>query len=328
MAEPLYLVKEFSGRGCGLAAARKIRRGERILAEPAIIKLSQRDSSKQRLHKSIKEQLSKLNTDKQKAFYSLCNCRTNDFSKEIGIARTNALPLGASSSEVGIFILASRINHSCINNAQNTWNEKIQMMAIYATRDIDQGEEITIFYLHQHAGREERQRQLQDNFKFVCRCSLCSIPNPLLLKSDDRRYEMQRLDDEIGQPSRIMSDPLGALRKVSRMLDLLKQEGITDASVPRAYYDAFQIAALHRDLARSRVFAEKACSLRTELEGQDSPEVARLRKLAQDPSTHRSFGATWKWSTSLDGIPIGHDQKIFQDWLWRRDSGFLHILLT
>ena len=55
-----------------------------------------------------------------------------------------------------------------------------------------------------------------------------------------------------------MGDFETGLNAVRVMLDLLDQEGITDASVPRANYDASQIAIAHGDKARAKVFAERA----------------------------------------------------------------------
>jgi hypothetical protein len=42
------------------------------------------------------------------------------------------------------------------------------------------------------------------------------------------------------------------------MFRLFREEDICDASIPRAYYDAFQIAIGHGDKARTKIFAERA----------------------------------------------------------------------
>jgi len=64
----------------------------------------------------------------------------------------------------------------------------------------------------------------------------------------------------IGNGIVIFSAPLQALHNVRKLLALLDNEGITDASVPRAYYDAFQVAVARGDLARASMFAERAAS--------------------------------------------------------------------
>ncbi|KAL6858133.1 hypothetical protein ACO1O0_005586 [Amphichorda felina] len=68
-----------------------------------------------------------------------------------------------------------------------------------------------------------------------------------------------------------MSSPLQALHNVRKLLRLYREESVEDASVPCAYYDAFQIAKFNGDMARAKVFAERAAATRLILEGDDSP---------------------------------------------------------
>lgn len=212
---------------------------------------------------------------------------------------------------------ASRINHSCKQNAQNTWNESIQQLTIHAIQDIEKGSEITIMYLPERADFEARHRALQDRFRFDCACDLCSLPIADRKVSDGRLNEIQELDDSIGNGLAIVSAPLRALQSVRRLLHLLMCEGINDASVPRAYYDAFQIAITHGDQARAKIFAERALSARVIIEGHDSPVVKKLQKLSDDPSQHRSHGLTGKWASTTDDIPTDLEDVDFETWLWR-----------
>jgi len=55
----------------------------------------------------------------------------------------NVLPLGSGAPEGGLFLQASRINHPCRHNAQNTWSANIKRLTIHALRDIE-GQEIAI----------------------------------------------------------------------------------------------------------------------------------------------------------------------------------------
>jgi hypothetical protein len=88
--------------------------------------------------------------------------------------------------------------------------------------------------------------------------------------------------------------------------------------LPRAFFDAAQIAIANGDLARARIFAERAVLGWIVLDGDDSSKVLQYRALSQDPPKHELYGTTVKWKTAVDDIPVGLDSKEFDDWLWRR----------
>lgn len=76
--------------------------------------------------------------------------------------------------------------------------------------------------------------------------------------SDRRLIEIQALDHSIDDGSAVFHAPLKMLQRVQRLLHLLACEEIDDATVPRAYCDAFQIAITHGDQARAKIVAERA----------------------------------------------------------------------
>jgi hypothetical protein len=88
-----------------------------------------------------------LTRDQQQAFLALQNAKGHRYSPLLGIAKTNMLPLGASDGSGGLFLEASRINHSCQPNAQHTWNASLGRLTVHALRDIEAGREITISYM-------------------------------------------------------------------------------------------------------------------------------------------------------------------------------------
>lgn len=84
----------------------------------------------------------------------------------------------------GLFLLHSRFNHSCIPNSKiPTPNGEI--VSIFATRDIDSGEEISFCYDTAFEGRirYERHRAL----RFACNCKACLLGTPFQQLSDMRR---------------------------------------------------------------------------------------------------------------------------------------------
>ena len=232
--------------------------------------------------------------------------------------RTNVLPLGSDAREGGLFLTGSRINHSCRNNAQNTWNEKIGCITIHAVQGIEEGQEVLITYLGQAAPYAERQQTLRDKFFFDCKCELCSLPPIQREESDGRQQMIQDIDDSIGS-SAIIRDIETGLNAVRVLLELLDQEGITDASIPRAYYDAFQIAIAHGDKARAKIFAERAYAARVIAEGDDSPDTMKLKRLAERPTEHLSYGIFGNHSRSVAST-TRKDGEGLENWLWMQSS--------
>lgn len=107
---------------------------------------------------------------------------------------------------------------------------------------------------------------------------------------------------------------------MQKQLKLCEEEGLADASIPRAYYDAFQIAIFNGDRARARVFAERASAARVVLEGDDSPTVHRIRDLALDPTRHASYDSAGRWPTSTNDVPSNLSAEEFETWLRREQK--------
>lgn len=317
-------LREVSGKGNGLVATRKIPMGTRILSEEPIIRVPEAAPDTQALRASINQQVDALTPENRQAFLSMLNIHDDDAaSRYLGIIRTNSLPFGDREREAGIFINACRINHDCDNNAEKSWNGNINRHTVHAKRDIENGEEITVYYLGVLNSRETRQEALRRKFKIACSCRLCSLPPDQRQESDRRLDEILKLDGLIGRDGimGILSTPLLILRYVDQQIRLYNEQGPHDTGLPRAFIDAAQIAITHGDLARARIFVERAVLGWTVLEGDDSSQVLQYRALIQDPSKHELYGiyeSAMKWKTAVDDIPVGLDSEKFDDWLWRR----------
>jgi hypothetical protein len=217
-------------------------------------------------------------------------------SRYFGIIQTNALPFGDDVREVGIFLDACRINHACDNNAQKGWNENIKRHTVHALRDIEKGEEITIYYLAILNNREARQEALRRKFAFTCSCRLCSLPPDQSQESDRRLDKILKLDGLIGRDGLIgiVSAPLQILRHVDQQTHLYNEQGPDDNGLPRAFLDAAQIAIANGDLARARIFVERAVLGWIVLEGDDSSQGLQYKALIQDPSKHELYGMSMR----------------------------------
>ncbi|KAF1998207.1 hypothetical protein P154DRAFT_439700 [Amniculicola lignicola CBS 123094] len=170
------------------------------------------------------------------------------------------------------------------------------------------------------SSRAIRQKKLQDKFGFVCSCRLCSLSAEESQKNDKRLERIQELDDLVGREGMRMNFSLRTLRYVDERVRLYNEQGPGNSGLTRAYLDAAQIAIANGDLARGRVFAERAVEGWRVAQGSDSKEVIEYSSLVRNPAKLPLYGMSMKWKTSLEEIPQGLDVTDFEDWLWRREK--------
>uniref|UniRef100_T1PLE1 Protein-lysine N-trimethyltransferase SMYD5 n=1 Tax=Musca domestica TaxID=7370 RepID=T1PLE1_MUSDO len=100
----------------------------------------------------------------------------------------------------GLYLLQSKINHSCVPNAQSTFPYSNDIVVLKATRDIQPGEEICISYLDEcqlERSRHSRQKILKENYIFVCNCPKCQLQSndPDETSEDEDEDDMDMEDD-------------------------------------------------------------------------------------------------------------------------------------
>jgi len=318
----MYILQDVPGKGKGLVANDNIPKGTRILLERPVITIPERQQSDEWLKRHISQQVDSLDENQRQSFLSLHNIYPyNELAEQfLGIIRTNGLPIEANGTGGGVFLEACRINHSCDNNAQKHWNNRIKQHTVHALREISKGEEITIYYLGLDSSREVRRRKLQDKFGFLCSCHLCSLPTADSQKNDQRLERIDHLDDLIGRECMSMNFSQQTLRYVDERVQLYDIQGPDNPGLPRAYLDAAQIAIANGDLARGRVFAERAVEGWRTAYGNDSDKVIRYASLARNPAKLRLYGImSMNWKTPLGEIQPRLGSNDFEDWLWRRE---------
>eukprot|EP01084_Bolivina_argentea_P242704 407078_1 len=141
-----FKMVEIDKKGLGLTATKFIKRGEVILIESALFVCT--DSSKpnlvlqhiKQLDKESKKQYFALHPQSQHDPYSIY--LRNNFSSQTSTRSNNT---------GGIWIKASRINHSCVPNA--IWfipepNSQVALIYVVALKNINVAEEITVSYLN------------------------------------------------------------------------------------------------------------------------------------------------------------------------------------
>lgn len=301
-----YAIRAIPGKGKGLVATTRIAKGTRLLSEVPIFRVPRDNPDIEALERIVANEVNGLNGDQQRAFFDLTNIYGNAHSQALGIARTNVLPLGSNAHAGGLFLEASRINHSCRHNAQNTWNENIGQLTVHSLRDIEAGQEITISYLASTSEYAERQRYLKEKFKFECKCELCSLPRAQRKRSDTRLRKLQAIDSSIGAYLWGDLDLETALHLLHTMFSLFDEEGIWDASISRAYKDAYEIATEDEDESRARIFAGRAYDALRLIEGDDSPATVKMKQAAEERSVQ---------------TPQGMNEAEFENWLWMLNGG-------
>ncbi|KAJ4364781.1 hypothetical protein N0V85_009283 [Neurospora sp. IMI 360204] len=310
----LYDIVPTPNKGTGVIATQDIAKGTRIMAEKPLFivptNIMQRGNDV--VEKYITQKLKGLDKDQQRAFLSLHNCHGTKFSPFLAISKTNMLGLGSPPVGGGLFIEASRINHACNPNTQNSWNERISRETIHAVRDIKKGEEITISYIGHFESYDERQSILKNKFNFDCACDLCSLPSGQRWASDERLTTIHTLDQAIISAG---SNVKFGLEMVHKMLSLLEDEGMYNSQVYRAYYDAFQMMAATDDKARAGELIRMALEHARVVEGNDSETVKSFERLAANPTRHKAWGLYGRKKTQ-ETAPADKDSEGFRTWLW------------
>ncbi|KAI1204923.1 SET domain-containing protein [Annulohypoxylon truncatum] len=77
----------------------------------------------------------------------------------------------------GVFSLYSRIGHSCVPNAYNSWNPTLERLTIHALHDLKAGDQIFVNYTGNVCRtRQQRAFSLAATWGIICSCPACTEP--------------------------------------------------------------------------------------------------------------------------------------------------------
>ena len=243
------------GKGQGVRSTMDIPRGGLVLAETALFSV---DNVGEHLTGSNKWSIGR-HADLNPQFRYLTS-KDNPPSDESRF-ETNSFEISVTSRNgqtCGIFLKASRFNHSCIPNAYFSWNPVLDggKLTIYAIQDIPFDEEILVNYLTKdcYKPKDARQAGLSDRYGFVCDCPAClrGPGHEFGAGSDARRVRMQILEASITNSTNL-NTPIqrGAKRqKIIELIHNLKQEGIIYPQLADALQELGDIA--HKELSLAR----------------------------------------------------------------------------
>jgi hypothetical protein len=259
----MYEIKSAGLKGLGIFAKVFIPRGTRIFSEQPLLAIRSGQSAgdiysaSRSLSLEDKREFLRLSTHvtnelkimrwSQAAWYTLKHTVSSIFKRRgkngtvswpnpkehvtiLSIFRNNAFYLGNSSEfQQAVFPKISRINHSCVPNAQGNFHDELGKFNIHAMRDIEKNEELTLNYLQElGAARESRQARLLGGYGFECECPACDLRLERARDGEKRRVRMHKeLAKYVeGMESGAMQNSEAELEAVQRFIILLEEEGI------------------------------------------------------------------------------------------------------
>ncbi|KAG6239852.1 hypothetical protein E4U25_000233 [Claviceps purpurea] len=291
----MYALQDIPGKGKGLVAIRNIPKGTRILSEQPLITIPT-DLDHEEGRRSICRQLEALSNDQRRAFLSLHNAYPcNDMEDS---DKTKDADKVKDAAEQYLDIFSTNALPMCED-------------------DQDNGEEITLSYVRLLAKREARQRRYTTCYGFTCRCRVCSLPDEQSKERDRSLKQIVSLEDLFDAECR--TDPLDALGYVHAQARIYSELGRGCESA-WVHARAATLTVAYGDLARTRVFAERAVTLWTIACGSDHPQVIKYTNVARSPTLEPQYGFSMKWKTAVGDAPQGLGPDDFENWLWKRET--------
>ncbi|ORY66298.1 uncharacterized protein BCR38DRAFT_473569 [Pseudomassariella vexata] len=283
-----FLLAAVPGKGLGLIATRKIRRGERIMAvQPAILVHLKfiEESELEDQYRLLELAVNKLPTARKDSFMAQAGDLGGHRISDVIFTNSFQMSLGEEDGfHLGNFPEVSRFNHDCRPNVAFYIDNNLTHHT-HAVRDIHPGEELSISYLDSFQARSVRQERARASWGFSCSCSQCSLSKTEADASDARLFSIYQIENEISDFSNQEASP--AL--VERLISLYREERL-EFRIAGAY----TIAALKYNLFGKAKLAKKYAELAVEAgiieNGPDAADVRAMRELADDPKGH------WSWN--------------------------------
>lgn len=202
-----FRIENIPGKGMGMVASKKLYQGTLLLAETPLIDAVFEDNDEALLN--IIRTFGKMDEKRKGEFASLYDPEKSSDkkmsrSKILRIFLANCVDIKGLNEEDdhrGVFLRFSRINHSCSPNSVISWSKLAPSeISIRASKDIDDGEEITINYIRDEGCfylKKSRKEILQKIWNFDCLCDLCSLEGELLEENENNRRQILDLEEEL-----------------------------------------------------------------------------------------------------------------------------------
>jgi hypothetical protein len=166
-------------------------------------------------------------------------------------------------SDLGIYAIASRLNHSCVPNAHHSYNPVLKKITVYTVKDILPDEELCTTYLggegHYYM-RPQRLELLRSRYGFTCDCPACVDRTGT---SDGRREAMASITWGLAQfrdgvksvNQFIPTDRIAALKQAEDLITVMLNEGLVTIELAKAYRTASRHALQLQNYEKSVEYA-------------------------------------------------------------------------
>jgi hypothetical protein len=183
----------------------------------------------------------------------------------------------------------SRLNHSCLPNCERWWNEEKRLETLYALRDINAGDELTIYYDTIVQRRTERQAKLKENWRFICQCDCCQLTDKAQIASDSRRERVKRITESIGTIVNDRNTIKRTLLQIKMAIKDMEEERVRGVLLASVCYDAYQIALLAKDLELAKKYIGMAHAEYLLGTGPASSKTKRMKEFKKKPKSHPNW---------------------------------------
>ncbi|KAK6591384.1 set domain-containing protein 5 [Botrytis cinerea] len=313
-------IKTTDDRGLGIFATQRIPVGSLILSEQPTLKVSHMSVDAEELLVKLTE----LSLDNLREFALLHNAFPQDGLK--GVVKTNGFRIPDDRDtllqcvgEIGMYFQAARINHACLFNGQHTIDNRSDVLTVYATRDIEEGEEITINYSNPFMTREGRQADLKKDYRFECKCELCTKDDTTTKDDDDRAKVVSQilsLEKLNLMPTHSSQDRIQRLKFLQCAIKCCTGLGFKTGNVVGELYGrAMQTTSSRLEagevvraegLARMACFTQRVCEAVKVVLGDEHEYVV----------VRREFLTTDDMIAGTKAIPTELSSEELNEWLW------------
>lgn len=304
-ATQLFELRKTPHKGFGLFATAHIPLGTLIISEESLLRITG-----EALH-SVWGAYCRLNSSQKAAFDSLHGHEAEklDFKKaarvflidpndnsldqedieELVVDQVRVMKIFSVNNfrlppnDLGIFVMSSRLNHSCVPNVHHSYNPTLKRNTVFTVKDIQPGEELCITYIGgqgHYFVRPQRIELLRSIYGFRCDCSACADGTG---SSDRRRETMAHLAwglEEFRKGTKtgsgfIPANTSDAVKQAENLIDVMLHEGIVTIELAKAYRTASTHALHMKDYRKAVEYAQDELEVETNCVGT---EVLDLKK--------------------------------------------------
>lgn len=229
---PAYTLTVIRAKGHGLCAGCHIPRGSLIFDEAPLFSIANcQDPLTPANENQIQQEAAQY-----PAFHGLyCPRRQRGFQpRPLALTRfeLNNIEMNGQQRRQGIFMNASRLNHSCVPNAHFEYDEILGRLTVYAIHNIEQGHEILVSYMSRdwHTTTQHRKVELQRNYRFTCLCQSCKNEGGFARIRQQGRVAISNLWDSIlahrRRPRSSLQERYQYLQDLRTLAEILDLEGL------------------------------------------------------------------------------------------------------